>query len=118
MARDSSLHELARELRTFTDERDWSGFHDPKNLSMLVASEAGELLSLFRWVSNSEAGDFVKNTEHRARIADEMGDVAISLLLFCDRVGLDLIEAAAQKMEKNRQDYPADEFRGRSDRIK
>jgi hypothetical protein len=34
---------LVDELRAFVAERDWSQFHDPKNLAMLLASEAGEL---------------------------------------------------------------------------
>ena len=48
-------------LREFAVERDWEQFHDPKNLAMAVASEAGELLAEFRWLtpaeSNSEAID-------------------------------------------------------------
>lgn len=43
---------LLEEIRTFVRERDWERFHDPKNLSMLLASEVGELLALFRWVDN------------------------------------------------------------------
>ena len=29
--------------------------HDPKNLSMLLASEAGELLAEFRWITSQES---------------------------------------------------------------
>ena len=39
------LIELQEELRQFSEQRDWSQFHNPKNLAMLIASEAGELLS-------------------------------------------------------------------------
>lgn len=35
------LDALRDELRTFVAEREWQPFHDPKNLSMAVASEAG-----------------------------------------------------------------------------
>jgi len=42
------LDELRAELRAFVAARDWQQFHDPKNLAMLVASEAGELLAEYR----------------------------------------------------------------------
>jgi hypothetical protein len=46
---------LRLELRAFVAARDWQQFHDPKNLAMLVASEAGELLGEYRWVQSAEA---------------------------------------------------------------
>src|SRR5690242_9222300 len=76
---------LVRErLREFVRERDWAQFHDPKNLSMAIASEAGELLAELRWVASSTADDFVRDPANRTRIENEVGDVGIALLLFCD----------------------------------
>ncbi|HZI14466.1 MAG TPA: nucleotide pyrophosphohydrolase [Myxococcus sp.] len=109
---------LLRELRTFVAERDWAKFHDPKNLSMAVASEAGELVALFRWIRNEEADSFASNPEHRERLRAEIADVAISLLLLCDRTGIDLPQAILDKLEVNRRNYPADLVRGRADRPK
>jgi dCTP diphosphatase len=102
-------------LRSFVAERDWSQFHDPKNLAMLLASEVGELLAEYRWVSNQEADAASRQPELRARVAAEIGDVGIALLLLCDRVGVDLTEAMAAKLEQNRRKYPADKVRGRAD---
>jgi hypothetical protein len=42
------LDELRAELRAFVAARDWQQFHDPKNLAMLVASEAGGLTAIER----------------------------------------------------------------------
>jgi len=110
------LEPLVEALRSFARERDWEQFHDPKNLAMMAASEAGELLALFRWVDNREADAFARAPENRARISAEVADVAISLLLLCDRVGIDLPSAVADKIEVNRRNYPPDTVRGRSDR--
>lgn len=109
---------LLRELRAFVDERDWAKFHDPKNLSMAVASEAGELIALFRWIRNEEADAFARSPEHRERLRAEIADVAISLLLLCDRTGIDLPQAILDKLEVNRRNYPAELVRGRADRPK
>ncbi len=102
-------------LRAFVAERDWGQFHDPKNLCMLLASEVGELLAEYRWVPGDQADAASRQAELRARVAAEIGDVGLALLLLCDRIGIDLIEAMAAKLEQNRLKYPAEQVRGRAD---
>lgn len=109
------LEATLQELRNFVAEREWEQFHDPKNLAMAVSSEAGELLAEYRWISNAEADDYSRQPEPRKRIAAEVADVGIALLLFCDRIGLDLIKAIGEKMARNRDNYPVERSRGRWD---
>jgi dCTP diphosphatase len=115
-ASTSQLTALLDEVRRFVAERDWAQFHDPKNLSMAVASEAGELVALLRWVRNEEADTFVRAPENHARLRAEVADVAISLLLLCDRTGIDLPSAILDKLEVNRRNYPVESTRGRAER--
>jgi NTP pyrophosphatase (non-canonical NTP hydrolase) len=113
----TDVEALIGELRTFVAERDWSQFHDPKNLTMLLASEVGELVAEYRWVAGDAADAHSREDgPARARIADEIGDVGIALLLLCDRAGIDLGEAIAAKLAKNRVRYPADKARGKAER--
>lgn len=100
------LQDLVERLRRFTGERRWSRFHDPKNLAMLVASEAGELLHLFRWVKSDGADAFAARPENREAIEEEIADVAIGVLLMADRVGVDLAEAVRSKIARNAEKYP------------
>jgi NTP pyrophosphatase (non-canonical NTP hydrolase) len=111
-----SLDEIVNDLRAFVAERDWAQFHDPKNLAMLLASEAGELLAEYRWVKNEAADGWSREPEARARIAAEIGDVGIALLLLCDRIGVDPIAAMATKLEANRKKYPVEQARGRAEK--
>lgn len=110
---DNELQTLLEELRRFNAEREWGQFHDPKNLSMLLASETGELVALLRWVSNTEADAYAHQPGPRQRLAEEIGDVGIALLLLCDRLGIDLVGAMRDKLEKNRARYPVEQSRGR-----
>lgn len=110
------LQDVVHQLRAFVAEREWEQFHDPKNLAMALASEAGELLAEYRWVSNTEADSYSRRENHRDRIAAEAADVGIALLLFCDRIGLDPIEAIKEKMAQNRRNYPVEQSRGRWER--
>jgi dCTP diphosphatase len=107
---------FVEELRNFVAERDWSQFHDPKNLAMLLASEAGELLAEYRWVRNEQSDAFSQEPEARQRIADEVGDVGIALLLLCDRIGMDLETAMRDKLARNRQRYPVEHSKGKATR--
>jgi dCTP diphosphatase len=115
-APDDHLDGLIEELRDFVCERDWAQFHDPKNLAMLVASEAGELLAEYRWVPNADADRYSADPEARARIEAEVADVGIALLLLCDRLGINFSDALRRKLETNRRNYPADVVRGSSER--
>ena len=110
------LEVVVKELRAFVAEREWEQFHDPKNLAMAISSEAGELLAEYRWVSNADADNYSRQPDPRKRIAAEVADVAIALLLFCDRTGLDLVESIQHKMARNRDNYPAERSRGRWER--
>ena len=111
-----SLDELTAALRRFAADRDWQQFHDPKNLAMLVASEAGELVAEYRWVRGEEADAHSRAPAARARIAAEIADVGIALLLLCDRIGLDVTQAMADKLARNAARYPIEKSRGRAER--
>lgn len=110
------LEAVIKELRSFVGEREWEQFHDPKNLAMAVASEVGELVAEYRWVTNTEADSYSKGEAQRIRIAAEVADVGIGLLLFCDRLGIDLVEVMKEKIALNRRNYPVEQSRGRPGR--
>lgn len=110
------LESVLQEIHQFVRERDWQQFHDPKNLAMAIASEAGELLAEYRWVSNADADQLTKATDKHARVSAEAADVGIALLLFCERAGIDLHDAIKEKMILNRKHYPVELSRGHSER--
>lgn len=110
------LDEIRERLRAFVAEREWEQFHDPKNLAMAVASEAGELLAEYRWISNAEADVWSQEPENQRRVAMEAADVGIALLLFCDRIGLDVVGIMEQKIEINLRNYPVEASRGHHER--
>ena len=112
----AAFEELVRDLRAFAAARDWGQFHDPKNLAMLVASEAGELVAEYRWVRGDQADAHSREPEARARVAAEVADVGIGLLLLCDRIGLDLVDAMKTKLARNAERYPVSTAKGKAER--
>ena len=112
----TTLKNVTLAVKRFAAEREWDQFHDPKNLAMAIAAETGELLAEFRWVPNAMADGFVRRPEVRQRIEREVADVAITLLLLSDRVGIDLLGAIERKLELNRANYPVEQSRGVAER--
>ncbi len=105
-----SLQALVLALRSFAQARDWEQFHTPKNLACALSVEASELLEHFQWLTDAQSQTLTP--DKRAEVAAEAADVLLYLLQLCDRLGIDLITAAQQKMRVNAEKYPVAGARG------
>jgi NTP pyrophosphatase (non-canonical NTP hydrolase) len=108
----SPLPALARRLREFAEERDWDQFHSPKNLAMALVGEAGELAAEFQWMTEPQSK--APDAAQLARIRSEAADVLNYLVRLADKLDIDLIAAAHDKIEDNARRYPAEKVRGSS----
>jgi NTP pyrophosphatase (non-canonical NTP hydrolase) len=90
----------------FAAARKWEPFHTPKNLAMALASEVGELLEPFRWLTGDESQAACRDPATRTAIADELADVFNLLMLFSLHSGIDISHAVAAKLVKNERKYP------------
>lgn len=105
------LNESVRgELLEFRRIRDWEQFHNPRNLITAISVEAAELLEPFRWASEAQACDIVK--ERHAEIADEIADIAILLTYLAHDLAINIDEAVASKIQANAKKYPVEKARG------
>lgn len=107
-----SLETLRAQLARFAAARDWDQFHNPKNLAMALAGEAGEMLDHFRWLSFEEAASLPAKT--REEVALECADVLLFLLRLCDKLDIDLAAAARKKLALNAKKYPVKKARGKA----
>jgi len=107
---DTTIATLTAEIRAFRDARDWLQFHNPKELAVAIAAEAGELLQHFVW-QNPEQSDR-RVADRRDAIASEIADVAILLFELADNAGIDLAAAMRAKLARNEERYPVHRARG------
>lgn len=108
------MEDLLREIRAFIAERDWDQFHSPKNIAMAMVVEAAEIVEHFQWLTQAESRNL--DAGKLAEVKDEIGDVLVYLLDLSDKLGINAIEAAHAKIVKNREKYPAEQVRGKSDK--
>lgn len=96
------MQDLIEELRRFRDERDWGQFHTEKDLAISVSVEAAELLELFQWRPSSDLPDAGLVEAAKGEIADVM----LYLVLLADKLNIDLLSSAKEKLEINKQRFP------------
>lgn len=105
-----SLTDLKRQLLEFARERDWEQFQSPKNLVMALCGEMGELSECFQWLSEDESRRLTP--EQRARVADEVADMQLYLILLAARLDMDILKEARRKLQENGSRYPVEKSRG------
>jgi len=113
---NTTLAKLKEATATFARERDWEQFHAPKNLSMAIAAEAGELMEHFLWVSAEGSVALCANSEKRTKIEEELADVVILALQFANMTKIDVASAIEAKIARNAANYPVAKAKGRSDK--
>jgi len=118
MEKRDTVAYLIEEIGRFTDERQWSPYHSPKNLSMSISIEAAELMELFQWCDLDTAWELGSSNETRERIEEELADIVIYSLCMARALNIDVTSAVLSKLDKNRMKYPADSSKPLTDSVK
>ncbi len=108
------MKDLISELRAFAKERDWEQFHSPKNLAMALSVEVAEIVEIFQWLTQEESGNL--SFKKKEKVKEEIGDVMIFLTNLADKLGIDPINAAKEKLKMNRKKYPAELVKGKANK--
>ena len=109
-----NIEEIQARLAEFAKERDWVQFHSPKNLSMALAGEVGELLEIFQWLTEDQSQRSSLTDEQLAAATEELADVLIYSLRLADRLDINLEDAIVKKIDKNALRYTVEASRGSS----
>jgi NTP pyrophosphatase (non-canonical NTP hydrolase) len=110
--RPMSLEELRGALRRFASDRDWDQFHSPKNLAIALSVEAAELLEHFQWILDADSASLAP--DRHAKVREEIADVLLYLVRLADKLNIDLLAAATEKIQVNATKYPVKKARGSS----
>ncbi len=102
---------ILERIQALNSERDWDQFHSPKNLAMNLGVETGELMEHFRWLTESQS--FVKSPQKLSEIRDEIGDIFLVLLHLSHVLGIELNQAAHDKLSEIAKKYPVEQSKGR-----
>jgi len=104
------LNELKQRIRDFAEAREWDQFHSPKNLSMALSAEVAEIVEHFQWLTQEQSSNLPQ--KKLDEVETELADTLIYLIRLADKLDIDLLQAAKNKIEVNEQKYPVDKAKG------
>ena len=100
----SDINDITSALLKFRDDRDWSQFHNAKDLAIALNIESSELLELFLWKTAEDAD--------RDSIKEELADVLSFAFLLANKYDFDVNKIILDKIEKNALKYPVSKAKG------
>ena len=106
------INELREKVKQFIESRDWTKYHNPKDVIISITIEAAELLELFQWVKESEIDKIIKNPQKFNKIEDELADVLIYCISLANALDIDISNIIINKIAKNISKYPVDKVKG------
>jgi NTP pyrophosphatase (non-canonical NTP hydrolase) len=77
---------------------------------MALNVEVAEIAEHFQWLTEEESKNLTP--VKLAKIKEEIGDAMIFLLNLSDKLGINPLGAAIDKLEKNRLKYPVNKAKG------
>jgi dCTP diphosphatase len=99
-------------LANFAKMREWEKFHSPKNLSMAIAGEAGELLEIFQWFTEQESINIENDLVIKEKVSQELADIILYTILIADKLSINLNDAIHNKILDNNIKYPVNKVKG------
>ncbi len=106
------IEKIEEIINKFSNDRGWDEHHSPKNLTMALTGEVGELNEIFQWLNEEESYDLPSHVYEHTK--EEVADIAIYLLRICMKLDIDLEEAILNKMQKNEKKYPVEKIKSMS----
>lgn len=103
------FQEIEAKIRKFNTDRNWTQFHDPKNLAISLQLEASEVLEMFQWTKDNK-----EKVGKKVELAEELADVYYWLIMLAHHYDIDLLKALEEKMLKNEEKYPISKSFGNS----
>ncbi len=106
------IDKLKKILADFAKAREWEKFHSPKNLSMAIAGEVGELIEIFQWFTEKESVCVKNDPIIKEKISHELADIMLYITRIADQLDINLYRAIFNKIEINIIKYPTIKVKG------
>ena len=109
-----NLHQ--EKIKKFCEERNWSKFHNPKDLLLGIVEEVGELRNVIKWEQDPEIIQKVL-LENKAEIKDAVGDIYWFLALLANSCDVDIEEAIDMTIKDNEKRFPVEKTKDKHTNI-
>lgn len=101
------MNRYQKQIAKFAEDRNWSQYHNPKDLLLGIVEEIGEFRNLIKWEQDSDKiSDLL--TKKRLDVQDGIGDIYWFLALLANQTNIDIDEAISQVIKDNEIRFPLD----------
>ncbi len=107
----TKIQSLTKRIIKFRNARDWKQFHNPKDVSLSLVLEAGEVMEHFQWKNKEEMESYV--ITNKKEISEELADVLYWILLMSHDLKIDILKALERKININENKYPVNKAKGK-----
>ena len=106
----TTVQELKDSMKEFVTEREWTEYHNPKNISMSISIEAAELMEKFQFLTAEESIAIAQT--HKQEVSHELADILSYVLSFANATGIDLSAVFQEKLKLSTRKYPVEKAKG------
>jgi NTP pyrophosphatase (non-canonical NTP hydrolase) len=99
------MNSYQEEIKKFCKDRNWSQFHNPKDLLLGIVEEIGELRNLIKWEQDPKVIRKVFS-EKKEELADNIGDILWFLTILANSYDVNIDEVIKNVIEKNERRFP------------
>lgn len=108
----TNFEELSEAINGFNHNRGWNSLSS--DIAKSIVIEAAELLEHFQWdETNYEHKSSLVSSKNKEELGEEVADVFWYLVSFCKREEIDLPSVLYDKLKKNEEKYPVEQFQGK-----
>lgn len=102
----TTFEDLRDRVSKFRKERGWKSYDNPKDLSMAISIEGGELMENFLFVNREEVGERIEDEEKFTEIRREIADILIYSIALANLLDLDIVETVEEKVQRIKEREP------------
>lgn len=106
------MNKFQKQIKKFCEERNWSQFHNPKDLLLGIVEEIGEVRNVVKWEQDPK---IIKEIllNNKKEIKDAVGDIYWFLSLLANSCNVDIDEAIEMTIKDNEKRFPVKKTRGK-----
>src|SRR4030042_5560369 len=106
------MNKFQKQIKKFTNDREWENFWNVKDILLGIVEEVGELRNLVKWEQNPEILKKVLK-DNKEEVKDAIGDIYWFLAVLATSCDLDIDEAIKMTIKDNRKRFPIKKTKGK-----
>ena len=102
------MNNFQKQIKKFTDDRNWGQFHNPKDLLLGIVEEVGEIRNLVKWEQDPQK---LKKSlqENKDELENNIGDIYWFLATLANENDVDIDTAISKVIKENEERFPVEE---------